>query len=139
MVMDMQEWLRIRRAAQALLQDRYGEGNEVLTAEEAVTSVAASLAVRPVSADEVLAALSHLGQARGELDGKELALMRTARAQGVSQRIAGALGLHTRQSAESRALRLQRALSTDSGEGTRSVAAARREKAHRRAQEASRG
>ncbi|WP_394427421.1 hypothetical protein [Streptomyces sp. SGAir0957] len=140
MVMEAQKWLRIRRAAQALLQDRYGQGAEVLTGADAVTEVTASLSVRPVPAEEILAALSHLEQARGELDGKELMLIRAARAQAVSwQRIAGALGLDTRQSAESRAARLQRALSTDSGEGMRSVAAARREKARRRAEEASRG
>lgn len=84
--------------------------------------------------EDVLAALSHVDDARTRLDNQELRLIKAARARGASwQKVADALGLGTRQSAETRALRLERGAQTYRG---RDVASQRLDKARDRAEEA---
>ncbi|MEV5605697.1 hypothetical protein AB0L33_30090 [Streptomyces sp. NPDC052299] len=109
---------------------------------KAITAVAAALngyaprgQERPeVPAEDVLAALSQIDEARQRLDAMELKLIRAARDRGSSwQKIADATGLGTRQSAETRALRLERGAKSYHG---RDVAAQRLDKARDRAEAA---
>ncbi|MYW08549.1 hypothetical protein GT034_09350 [Streptomyces sp. SID2563] len=75
-----------------------------------------------------------MDDARTRLDNQELRLIRAARARGASwQKVADALGLGTRQSAETRALRLERGAQTYRG---RDVASQRLDKARERAEAA---
>lgn len=137
-VTDYVKWVEVKRAAARLLQERYGRA---LSPEGALDAVLSALGRRAtgqktqgVPADEVLAALAHVAEARENLDKRELRLITEARDLGVSwQRLADALGLATRQSAETRALRLDRAVHTSSG---RDVASQRLAKARDRAADA---
>ncbi|MFF2945516.1 hypothetical protein ACFVSQ_37340 [Streptomyces niveus] len=80
--------------------------------------------------DDVLAALTMMDHARARLDALEHDLLRAARSRDASwTTVAGALGLSTRQSAESRALRLERAQKASDG---RDVAAQRADRARQR-------
>ncbi|MER5617556.1 hypothetical protein [Streptomyces sp. NPDC002215] len=133
-----------KRAADKLLQERYGDESSAryggtLPPEEAITFVLAALGgyerqgqeVKEVPAEDVLAALSQVDEARQRLDDKELRLIKAARARGASwQKVADALGLGTRQSAETRALRLERGAMASFG---RDVASQRLDKARDRA------
>ncbi|MCY0947288.1 hypothetical protein [Streptomyces antarcticus] len=136
-----------KRAADKLLQERYGDEHSgrygaPLPPEEAIASVLAALGgyaaqgqePPEVPAEDVLAALSQTDEARQRLDSRELRLITAARARGASwQAVADALGLATRQAAEGRALRLERGAQTDRG---RDVASQRLDKARGRAAEA---
>ena len=63
--------------------------------------------------DDLLAALALVGEAREQLDDFELRLIREARRREVTWTdLASSLGMRTRQSAESRAVRLERAATT---------------------------
>ncbi|AVZ78003.1 hypothetical protein SLUN_38915 (plasmid) [Streptomyces lunaelactis] len=135
-----------KRAAEKLLTERYGDENDAryggsLPPEKAITSVLVALSdylppgqePQEVPAEDVLAALSHVDDARQRLDNQELRLIRAARTRGASwQKVADALGLGTRQSAETRALRLERGAQTYRG---RDVASQRLDKARDRAAE----
>ncbi|WP_266815908.1 hypothetical protein [Streptomyces sp. NBC_01433] len=136
-----------KRAAEKLLTERYGDENDAryggsLSPEKAITSVLVAVGgyvphgqePREVPAEDVLAALSQVDEARRHLDTMELKLIRAARTRGASwQKVADALGLGTRQSAETRALRLERGAQTYRG---RDVASQRLDKARDRAEEA---
>ncbi|MEU7206165.1 hypothetical protein [Streptomyces sp. NPDC045470] len=105
--------------AEALLRARYGGGrgwHDPVRAMHAVRAAADGYGAlddtqRPpeVPADDVLAALTQLDEARAALDTLERDLTRAARERKASwQQIADALGLASRTSAESRYVRLQR-------------------------------
>ncbi|WP_406484200.1 hypothetical protein [Streptomyces sp. NBC_01568] len=134
-------------AAEKLLTERYGSSEDQryggsLPPEKAIISVLVALSGHTphgqqpseVPAEDVLAALSQVDEARQRLDTMELKLIRAARTRGVSwQKVADALGLGTRQSAETRALRLERGTRAYLG---RDVASQRLDKARDRAEEA---
>ncbi|MFE2528751.1 hypothetical protein ACFXEL_31530 [Streptomyces sp. NPDC059382] len=136
-----------KRAAEKLLQERYGTEDSrryggSLPPDKAILSVLVALGghapygqeSNEVPADDVLAALSQVDDARRRLDNHELRLIKAARERGASwQKVADALGLGTRQSAETRALRLERGAHTYRG---RDVASQRLDKARDRAEEA---
>ncbi|MFI1285199.1 hypothetical protein ACH4U5_31340 [Streptomyces sp. NPDC020858] len=136
-----------KRAAERLPTERYGSGENQryggsLPPEEAITSVLVALSgytphgqePSEVPVEDVLAALSQVDEARQRLDTVELKLIRAARSRGASwQKVADALGLGTRQSAETRALRLERGTRAHLG---RDVASQRLDKARDRAEEA---
>lgn len=136
-----------KRAAEKLLTERYGDEDDAryggsLSPEKAITSVLVALSdylppgqePREVPAEDVLAALSQVDEARQRLDTMELKLIRAARTRGASwQKLADAMGLGTRQSAETRALRLERGAKTHGG---RDVAAQRLDKARDRVEQA---
>ncbi|MFC4883729.1 hypothetical protein ACFPK5_00775 [Streptomyces beijiangensis] len=147
MAKDYVKQLETKRAAEKLLQERYGDEDSgryggTISAEKAVASVLAALGgyvaqgqePGEVPADDVLAALSQVDEARQHLDNHELRLIKAARARGASwQKVADALGLGTRQSAETRFLRLERGAQSYLG---RDVASQRLDKARERAGEA---
>ncbi|MFJ7271991.1 hypothetical protein ACIQV3_36045 [Streptomyces sp. NPDC099050] len=134
-------------AAEKLLLERYGSSEDGryggrLPPEKAISAVLVALSgyatqgqePGEVPAEDVLAALSQVDEARQRLDNMELRLISAARTRGTSwQKIADALGLGTRQSAETRALRLERGAQPHQG---RDVASQRLEKARGRAAEA---
>ncbi|MFJ7424095.1 hypothetical protein ACIQXD_36755 [Streptomyces uncialis] len=136
-----------KRAAEKLLQERYGDEDSAryggsISAEKAIHSVLAAIGgyvpqgrePGEVPAEDVLAALAQVDEARQHLDNHELRLIKAARSRGASwQKLADALGLGTRQSAETRALRLERGAQTYRG---RDVASQRLDKARERAGEA---
>ncbi|WP_162948147.1 hypothetical protein [Streptomyces europaeiscabiei] len=136
-----------KRAAERLLAERYGDEDDAryggsLSPEKAITSVLVALSdyvppgqePRKVPAEDVLAALSQVDEARQHLDNMELKLIRAARTRGASwQKLADAMGLGTRQSAETRALRLERGAQSYRG---RDVAAQRLDKARDRVEQA---
>lgn len=143
MAKDYVKHLETQRAAEKLLRERYGqEGGGPLSPEDAMTSVLVALGgygprgrqdPGEVPAEDILAALAHMDQAREHLDTMELRLIKEARGRGVSwQRLAEAQGLATRQSAETRALRLERGAQLRG----RDVASQRLEKARDRAADA---
>ncbi|MEK8175042.1 hypothetical protein NKH77_56085 [Streptomyces sp. M19] len=104
--------------AEDLLRARYGDGrawHDPLRAMHAVRAAADGYgaldgADRPeVPAEDVLAALTQLDEARAAMDTLERDLTRAARDRGASwQQVADALGLTSRSSAESRHVRLER-------------------------------
>lgn len=106
------------RDAQDLLHDRYGAGrawHDPVRAMHAVRAAADGYDQTDgpdqvdVPLEDVLAALTQLDQARADLDVLERDLTRAARSRdGSWQQIATALGLSSRTSAESRAVRLER-------------------------------
>ncbi|MFE9298380.1 hypothetical protein [Streptomyces niveus] len=80
--------------------------------------------------EDVLAALTMMDDDRARLDALEHDLLRAARSRDASwATVADALGLSTRQSAESRALRLER---SQKGSDSRDVAAQRADRASQR-------
>ncbi|MFE2529066.1 hypothetical protein ACFXEL_33115, partial [Streptomyces sp. NPDC059382] len=99
-----------KRAAEKLLQERYGTEDSrryggPLPPDKAILSVLVALGGRApygqepeeVPADDVLAALSQVDDARRSLDNHELRLIKAARERGASwQKVADALGLGTR-------------------------------------------
>jgi type II secretory pathway component PulJ len=88
-----------------------------------------------VPASDVLAALTQLDEARAALDTLERDLTRAARSRGASwQQVADALGLASRTSAESRAVRLER--NSTSGRSDRYPQEVRAERARDRAGDA---
>ncbi|MEV0580924.1 hypothetical protein [Streptomyces sp. NPDC050392] len=147
MAKDYAKHRETQRVAEKLLAERYGDENDTryggrLSPEKAITSVLVAVSdyvphgqePREVPAEDVLAALSQVDEARQHLDTTELKLIRAARTRGASwQKVADALGLGTRQSAETRALRLERGAQTYRG---RDVASQRLDKARDRAEEA---
>ncbi|MFC8899025.1 hypothetical protein [Streptomyces cinereoruber] len=136
-----------KRAAEKLLTERYGSEDDAryggsLSAEKAITAVVVALGgyaphgqePPEVPAEDVLAALSQIDEARQHLDTMELKLIRAARSRNASwQKLADAMGLGTRQSAETRALRLERGAQSYRG---RDVAAQRLDKARDRVEAA---
>lgn len=124
-----------------LLKKRYGTGSAGLDPVRVLSAVAAAAnghftlpeQARPiVPTEDLLAALSQVPEARSRLDQVELDLIRAARSGTVSwQSIADALGLKSRQSAEAKALRLERATAPTGGD--RDVAAQRAHRARQRA------
>ncbi|MFD5342288.1 hypothetical protein ACFWJY_00580 [Streptomyces anulatus] len=147
MAKDIAKHYETKRAADKLLAERYGDESNALYGgalppEKAITAVLVALSnyvppgeePRGVPAEDVLAALSQLDEARQRLDTMELKLIRAARARSASwQKLADALGLATRQSAETRALRLERASQSYRG---RDVASQRLDKARERVEQA---
>jgi hypothetical protein len=89
-----------------------------------------------VPVEDVLAALAQMVEVRANLDALELDMVRAARGREASwQRIADSPGLDTRQSAESRALRLERAVQHHGSSG-QDVAAQRLNRARQRTADA---
>ncbi|WP_329492578.1 hypothetical protein OG618_37510 (plasmid) [Kitasatospora sp. NBC_01246] len=129
-----------REAIKRLLRERYDwNGADPVVAMRAVRAAAYPSAYapllaeepEPVPAEDVLAALTLIEDARERLDGLELDLIRAARTRATPwSRIATALGLKTRQSAENRALRLERSMKYASG---REVSDERLDRARQRA------
>ncbi|MFL4496487.1 hypothetical protein ACJ6WD_35395 [Streptomyces sp. VTCC 41912] len=120
MTKDYAKQRELQQAAEALLRDRYNEGHDIHDPAEAMKAVRAAVyghgagrsrERRPeVPVEDVLAALTQVGDARQRLERLELDLIRAARSRGASwQRVADGLGLGTRQSAETRAMRLETA------------------------------
>ncbi|MFE3143379.1 hypothetical protein [Streptomyces scopuliridis] len=118
MAMDYAARQQATSAARELLKERYNDGNDFADPVRVMYAVRAAAyghltgegeEVPRVPADDVLAALTMLDDARARLDALEHDLLRAARSRDASwATVAGALGLSTRQSAESRALRLER-------------------------------
>nr|WP_011265246.1 hypothetical protein [Streptomyces sp. FQ1]AAX51351.1 unknown [Streptomyces sp. FQ1] len=135
----------IKQAAEKLLQERYGKPDGPgVTGQQALEAVLRAVngfapfgeQPREVPAEEVLAALTQVAEARERLDRMELRLIEAARERGASwQKVADSLGLEKRQSAEGRALRLQGAVKSYRSNG-RDVGSQRLEKARQRAADA---
>lgn len=133
-----------QKTGKELLRERYTDGAEHFDPRQAMYTVRAAAygyfdgdgqERPPVPAEDVLAALTQLDEVRRNLDALELDLIHAARTRNASwQRIAGALALATRQSAESRALRLER--DREEHGRSRNVPAQRVEKARQRAADA---
>lgn len=145
MVMDHMKRYEIKKAAVALLQERYGKpdrprvtGQQVLDAVLLAVGGYAPYGQEPreVPEEEALAALTQIEEAREHMDRTELRLITAARERGASwQKVADSLGLGTRQSAETRALRLERAVQGYNSRG-RDVGSQRLDKARKRAADA---
>ncbi|MFB7467031.1 hypothetical protein ACFCZ1_26650 [Streptomyces sp. NPDC056224] len=140
MAMDEAQRRELHEAARDRLTDRYFGGSPYWDPFEAMRKVHTAASGcdpggnGPVPQEDVLAALTQVAEARQRLDSLERGLIEQARHRGASwQRLADAQGFATRQSAESRALRLQRAASISGG---RDVAAQRLSQARQRAGEA---
>ncbi|MEU3220138.1 hypothetical protein [Streptomyces sp. NPDC006971] len=112
--------------AEALLLARYSGGRDWIDPVRVMHAVRAAAdgygvlddgEQAEVPADDVLAALTQLDEARAALDTLERDLTRAARKRGASwQQVADSLGLATRSSAESRYVRLQRDAATYRGD-----------------------
>ncbi|MGW6979619.1 hypothetical protein ACWGE1_09245 [Streptomyces sp. NPDC054932] len=140
MAMDEVQRRELHDAARELLTDRYFDGSPYWDPFEAMRKVHTAAfgyapgGSGPVPQEDVLAALTQVAEARQRLDTLERGLIEQARSSGASwQKLADAQGFATRQSAETRALRLQRAASISGG---RDVAAQRLSQARKRAGEA---
>ncbi|MFE5863181.1 hypothetical protein ACFQ77_21920 [Streptomyces virginiae] len=143
MAINHAERQRMQEAAEELLRQRYGAGRsyaDPLRLLQDVRSAALGYSAAPdgeapdVPAEDFLAALTQVEDARARMDALEQDLIRGARDRGASwQRIADSLGMANRQAAEARATRLERA--AQSRNGDRDVRAQRRERARRRAVE----
>ena len=117
---------QVLETAEELLLKRYGDGRTYLDPVRAMHAVRAAAdgygvpdgQERPeVPAEDVLAALTQLDEARAALDTLERDLTHAARARGASwEAVAHALGLASRSSAESRFVRLERAAATYRGD-----------------------
>ncbi|MFH8620177.1 hypothetical protein ACH4E8_34555 [Streptomyces sp. NPDC017979] len=112
-------------AAEALLRAKYSGGRgwyDPVRAMHAVRAAADRYSLdnaeqAEVPADDVLAALTQLDEARAALDTLERDLTRAARRRGASwQQVADSLGLASRTSAESRFVRLERDAATYRGD-----------------------
>jgi len=146
MAIDRVRQHEIKQAAEKLLQERYGKPDGpsgLVTGQHALEAVLRAVngfapygeEPREVPADEVLAALTQVAEARERLDRMELQLIGAARERGASwQKVADSLGLEKRQSAEGRALRLEGAVK--SYQPGRDVGSRRLEKARQRAADA---
>ncbi|MEV5348936.1 hypothetical protein [Streptomyces achromogenes] len=118
MAIDPDKHQQIKDAAEERLRARYNSGRDYLSPTHvmsAVRSAALGLGVtaeadpHDVPAEDLLAALTLLDEARRDLDSLERDLIQQARERRASwQAVADHLGLEKRQSAESRYLRLQR-------------------------------
>ncbi|MFD5899673.1 hypothetical protein [Streptomyces sp. NPDC060366] len=145
MAIDHMKRREIKKAAEALLQERHGKENGLaVTGQQALDAVSLALGgyapygqePREVPEDEALAALTQIEEARERLDRMELRLITAARERGASwQKVADSLGLGTRQSAETRALRLERAVQGYNIRG-RDVGSQRLDNARQRAADA---
>lgn len=117
---------QLLQEAEALLLARYGGGRDWIDPVRVMHAVRAAAdgygalddqEQAQVPADDVLAALTQLDEARAALDTLERDLTRAARKRGASwQQVADSLGLATRSSAESRFVRLQRDAATYRGD-----------------------
>ncbi|QNS09436.1 hypothetical protein [Streptomyces xanthii] len=144
MAIDHVKRQRTLDAAEELLRERYGEGRNYLdpiTVMQEVRAQAFGYSVREgeeapeVPAEDLLAALTQVEEARARLDSLERDLIRGARNRSASwQKIADSLGMANRQAAEARATRLERAAESHSRD--RDVPTQRRERARQRAVEA---
>ncbi|GHI97982.1 hypothetical protein [Streptomyces olivaceus] len=143
MAMDPAKRQRVREAAEELLRERYAEGDylDPIRVMQAVRAQAFGYFARDgeeapeVPVEDLLAALTQVEEARARLDALEGDLIRGARNRKASwQRIADSLGAATRQAAEARATRLERAATSPSRD--RDVHTQRGERARRRAVEA---
>ncbi|WP_327180394.1 hypothetical protein OG599_35005 (plasmid) [Streptomyces sp. NBC_01335] len=142
---DYAERAERKRAAEELLQGRYGDPDgSRMVGRAAVAAVGLAVSgytpygrePREVPREDVLAALAQVAEMREQADRAELRLIHAARERGASwQAVADALGLGTRQSAETRALRLERAVQAHHL-GSRDVASQRLDKARDRAEAA---
>ncbi|RLU79693.1 hypothetical protein CTZ27_36280 [Streptomyces griseocarneus] len=121
MPIDHEEREQALEAAEELLLAKYSGGRAWLDPVHALHAVRAAAhghdvdgrETPEVSAEDLLAALTRLDEARAALDTLERDLTRAARARKASwQDIAGALGLASRSSAESRHTRLERSATT---------------------------
>jgi len=148
MLTPMTNDFRRRNEAREHIQGRYSSQQEIedaarsgytvpMQAREALIRVMAA-AENPgleyrygpaeVDREDLLAALALLDEAREQLDNFELRLIQQSRQRAISWTdIAVPLGMRTRQSAESRAMRLERAATT--GQGNRDVAQMRARRA----------
>ncbi|MFD9033327.1 hypothetical protein ACFVZW_19565 [Streptomyces sp. NPDC059567] len=134
----------IKQAAEKLLQESYGKPDGPgVTGQKALKAVLLALSgyapygekPREVPAEDALAALTQVAEARQRLDVMELRLITAARERGASwQKVADSLSLEQRQSAEGRALRLERA--TRGYAQGRDVGSQRLDKARQRAADA---
>jgi hypothetical protein len=103
----------------------------VLSTAENPTNVVRDQGPADPDGEDILAALALVVEAREQLEDFEVRLIRQAREREITWTdIAVPLGLRTRQSAESRAMRLERAAAT--GHTSRDVAATRNQKAGER-------
>ncbi|MEU1824169.1 hypothetical protein ABZ502_17300 [Streptomyces abikoensis] len=131
---------QIRDDAEQLLRDRYNAGRDYLDPVRVMHAVRAAAlgydlgqdgAPPEVPAQDVLAALTQLAEARAALDTLELDLLQGAKQRGASLlEMAHHLGLRTRQSAETRFLRLQAASATN--RARRAIPEQRRARARQR-------
>ncbi|MCI3223073.1 hypothetical protein [Streptomyces sp. NP-1717] len=115
MAMDYAARQQATRKVRGLLKERHNDGNDFVDPVRVMYAVRAAAydsarageEAPEVPVDDVLAALTMLDEARARLDA--LNLLRAARSRDASwATVADALGLSARQSAESRALRLER-------------------------------
>ncbi|MFF8387854.1 hypothetical protein ACF053_30015 [Streptomyces kanasensis] len=144
MAIDHAKQRRMQEAAEELLRERYGQNRNYLDPLKLMQEVRAQALgfytdggeeAPEVPAEDVLAALTQMAEARASLDALEHDLIRAARSRSASwQKIADSLGLANRQAAEARATRLDRA--AESHRGDRDVRAQRRDRARRRVVEA---
>ncbi|MFJ4342965.1 hypothetical protein [Streptomyces sp. NPDC088915] len=145
MAIDHTKRRRMQEAAEELLRERYGQNRHYLDPLKLMQEVRAQALgyyagdggeeVAEVPAEDVLAALTQMSEARAKLDTLERDLIRAARNRSASwQKIADSLGLANRQAAEARATRLDRA--AESHHRDRDVRTQRRDRARRRTVEA---
>ncbi|MGA5643300.1 hypothetical protein ACPCTN_31740 [Streptomyces cinereoruber] len=145
MAIDHAEQQRMQEAAEELLRERYGQNRSYLDPLKVMQEVRAQALgyytgsageeSPEVPAEDVLAALTLMEEARAHLEALERDLIRAARSRSASwQKIADSLGMANRQAAEARATRLERA--AESHRGDRDVRAQRHDRARRRAVEA---
>ncbi|MEU5091097.1 hypothetical protein [Streptomyces sp. NPDC021356] len=141
MAIDHAKQRRMQDAAEELLRERYGKDRNYLDPLKLMQEVRAQALgyygagdgeeTPEVPAEDVLAALTQMAEARASLDALERDLIRAARSRSASwQKIADSLGMVNRQAAEARATRLDRA--AESHRGDRDVRAQRRDRARRR-------
>ncbi|MFF9483020.1 hypothetical protein [Streptomyces sp. NPDC014733] len=144
MAMDSTKRRALKQAAEELLKDRYNDGRDIHDPAAAMKSVRAAAyghhstrgeGRSEVPVDDVLAALTQVEGARQQLERLELDLIRAVRARGTSwQRVADSLLLSSRQSAESRAMRLESAANNNHQD--HDVAGARLQRSRQRAADA---
>lgn len=145
MAIDHARQQRIQEAAEELLRERYGRNGSYLDPLRVMQEVRAQALgystdghaekAPDVPAEDILAALTQMAEARASLDALERDLIRAARGRSASwQTIADSLGMANRQAAEAKATRLERA--AESHRSDRDVRVQRRDRARRRAVEA---
>lgn len=141
MATDHAKQRRMQEAAEELLRERYGKNRNYLDPLKLMQEVRAQALgfyaggggeeTPEVPAEDVLAALTQMTEARANLDALERDLIRAARSRSTSwQKIADSLGMANRQAAEARATRLERA--AESHRSDRDVRTQRRDRARRR-------
>ncbi|MBZ3918161.1 hypothetical protein [Streptomyces acidiscabies] len=123
--MDPEAREQLLEGAETLLLTKYSGGRDWIEPVRVMHAVRAAAdryglddaEQAEVPADDVLAALTQLDEARAALDTLERDLTRAARRRGASwQQVADSLGLATRSSAESRFVRLERDAATYRGD-----------------------